>query len=122
MHNYGPVFSSPAPGFVMGVGSVGKTLAPYEEGNTYMSTDAGLTWSMVHEGAYQYEFGDSGSVIGIVDDENPTGSIMYSMYVGRKRYVFAPCRSLCVRVCDLTETPCSIGTRTMLGSDFVPRA
>ncbi|KAG1766232.1 hypothetical protein EV702DRAFT_1257163 [Suillus placidus] len=63
---------------------VGKMLAPYEEGNAYMSTDAGLTWSMVHEGAYQYEFGDSGSVIIIVDDENPTGSIMYSMDMGRK--------------------------------------
>ncbi|KAG1738539.1 hypothetical protein EDB19DRAFT_1714235 [Suillus lakei] len=83
MHNYGPVFSSPAPGFVMGVGSVGQALAPYEEGNTYMSTDAGLTWKMVHEGAFQYEFGDSGSVIVIVDDEQPTDSIMYSTDMGQ---------------------------------------
>ncbi|KAG0704558.1 hypothetical protein DFH29DRAFT_910863 [Suillus ampliporus] len=83
MHNYGSVFSSPAPGFVMGVGSVGKTLAPYEHCNTYMSTDAGLTWSMVHEGTYQYEFGDSGSVIVIVNDEEPTDSIMYSTDMGQ---------------------------------------
>ncbi|KAG1747763.1 uncharacterized protein EDB91DRAFT_1245255 [Suillus paluster] len=83
MHNYGPVFSSPAPGFVMGVGSVGKTLAPYEECNTYLSTDAGLTWSRAHEGAYQYEFGDSGSIIVIVNNEQPTDSIMYSTDMGQ---------------------------------------
>ncbi|KAG1874291.1 hypothetical protein F4604DRAFT_1763753 [Suillus subluteus] len=83
MHNYGPVFSSPAPGFVMGVGSVGKALAPYEESNTYMSTNAGLTWSMVREGACQYEFGDSGSIIVIVDDEQPTSWIMYSTDMGK---------------------------------------
>ncbi|KAG2364310.1 vacuolar protein sorting/targeting protein 10 [Suillus spraguei] len=83
MHNYGPIFSSPAPGFVMGVGSVGKVLAPYAESNTYMSTDAGLTWSMVHEGPFQYEFGDSGSVIVVVDDEQPTDSILYSTDMGQ---------------------------------------
>ncbi|KAG2141838.1 hypothetical protein DEU56DRAFT_267583 [Suillus clintonianus] len=88
MHNYGPIFSSPAPGFVMGVGSVGKALAPYEEGNTYLSTDAGLTWTMAHEGAYQYEFGDSGSVIVIVDDEQPTDSIMYSTDMGQNWNTF----------------------------------
>jgi hypothetical protein len=82
----------------MGVGSVGKALAPYEECNTYMSTDAGLTWSMVHEGAYQYEFGDSGSVIVIVDDEKPTDSIMYSTDMGRTWYVFTSCRLLCAQV------------------------
>jgi photosystem II stability/assembly factor-like uncharacterized protein len=83
MHNYGPVFSSPAPGFVMGVGSVGKVLAPYEESNTYMSTDAGLTWTMVRQGSCQYEFGDSGSVIVIVDDDRPTDSIIYSTDMGK---------------------------------------
>ncbi|KAG2031911.1 vacuolar protein sorting/targeting protein 10 [Suillus americanus] len=81
--HYGPVFSSPAPGFVMGVGSVGTALAPYEESNTYMSTDAGLTWKMLHEGPYQFEFGDSGSVIVIVDDQQPTNSILYSTDMGR---------------------------------------
>ncbi|EEB95248.1 hypothetical protein MPER_05812, partial [Moniliophthora perniciosa FA553] len=30
-HNFGRIFSSPAPGIVMGVGSVGDTLLPYED-------------------------------------------------------------------------------------------
>ncbi|KAG1816486.1 uncharacterized protein BJ212DRAFT_1355044 [Suillus subaureus] len=73
-HNYGPIFSSPAPGYVMGVGSVGMTLAPYEESNTYISTDAGLTWKMLRKGPYKFEFGNFGSVIVIVDDQQPTDS------------------------------------------------
>ncbi|KAF9236099.1 hypothetical protein BU15DRAFT_77300 [Melanogaster broomeanus] len=60
-HNFGRIFSSPAPGLVMGVGSIGKQLAPYEECDTFLSTDAGLTWNMVHTNAHLYEFGDSGS-------------------------------------------------------------
>jgi hypothetical protein len=32
-HNYGRVFSSTAPGYVMAVGSVGDTLAPYGKQN-----------------------------------------------------------------------------------------
>ncbi|KAG1845862.1 hypothetical protein DFJ58DRAFT_730700 [Suillus subalutaceus] len=83
MHDYGPVFSSPAPGFVMGVGSIGTTLASYEESNTYISTDAGLTWKMVREGPYQFEFGNSGSIIVIVDDQQPTDSILYSTDMGQ---------------------------------------
>ncbi|OAX34393.1 Oligoxyloglucan reducing end-specific cellobiohydrolase, partial [Rhizopogon vinicolor AM-OR11-026] len=82
-HNYGRIFSSPAPGFVMGVGSVGNTLAPYDEGNTYMSTDAGLTWTVAHDGAYLYEFGDSGSVIVVVDNEQATDTILYSTDMGQ---------------------------------------
>jgi hypothetical protein len=100
-HNYGRIFSSPAPGFVMGVGSVGSTLAPYEDSNTYMSTDAGLTWTMVREGAHLYEFGDSGSVIVIVDNEQVTDSILYSTDMGQTWYV--PMTR--VHFCDSTETP-----------------
>lgn len=85
-HNYGRIFSSPAPGFVIGVGSVGDSLAPYDESNTYMSTDAGLTWTLVHEGPYLYEFGDSGSVIVVVDDEQVTDTILYSTDMGQSWY------------------------------------
>jgi len=73
----------------MGVGSVGSTLAPYDESNTYMSTDAGLTWTMVHEGPYLYEFGDSGSIIVVVDDEQVTDTILYSTDMGQTWYVLA---------------------------------
>ncbi|EDR01591.1 uncharacterized protein LACBIDRAFT_310629 [Laccaria bicolor S238N-H82] len=45
-HNYGRIFSSPAPGFAMGAGSIGESFLPYEESETIISTDAGVTWQM----------------------------------------------------------------------------
>lgn len=77
-HNYGTVFSSTAPGYVMGVGSVGDHLLDYEDCDTFLSTDAGLTWRMVQAGAHKYEFGDQGSILVIADDEESTDHVHYS--------------------------------------------
>lgn len=82
-HNFGKVFSSTAPGLVMGVGSVARFLKPYEECDTFFSSDAGLTWRMVAEGARKYEFGDLGAILVMVDDEEPTDEIWYSMNFGK---------------------------------------
>lgn len=86
-HNFGPIFSSTAPGLVMGIGSIGKQLSPYEECDTFLSTDAGLTWRMVRRQAHMYEFGDSGSVIVAVDDEEMTDIVNYSTDFGLTWYV-----------------------------------
>ena len=82
-HNFGRVFSSPAPGIVMGVGSIGNYLKPYEESETFLSTDGGITWKMVHQGAHKYEFGDQGSVLVTVNDEEGVNTINYSTDFGR---------------------------------------
>ncbi|KAK4055938.1 vacuolar protein sorting/targeting protein PEP1 [Microbotryomycetes sp. JL221] len=82
-HNYGKVFSSTAPGLVMGVGSIGSRLLPYDECDTFLSIDAGLTWSMVEDGAHKYEFGDQGSVIVMVEDEEATDELKYSFDFGK---------------------------------------
>lgn len=88
LHNYGRVFSSSAPGLVMGVGSIGEYLKPYDECDTFLSTDAGLTWSMVADGAHKYEFGDQGSILVMVDDEEPTDKMLYSFDYGKKWHKF----------------------------------
>ncbi|OCH85342.1 Oligoxyloglucan reducing end-specific cellobiohydrolase [Obba rivulosa] len=82
-HNFGRVFSSPAPGLVMGVGSIGAYLASYEESETFLSTDAGVTWQSARPDAHKYEFGDSGSVIVVVNDEEGVDSVEYSTDFGR---------------------------------------
>ncbi|KAF6760894.1 vacuolar protein sorting/targeting protein 10 [Ephemerocybe angulata] len=82
-HNFGRIFSSPAPGFVMGVGSVGKSLSTYDDGDTFLSTDAGISWRRVTKGAHKYEFGDQGSILIIVDDEQMTSSVRYSLDLGK---------------------------------------
>jgi photosystem II stability/assembly factor-like uncharacterized protein len=83
LHNIGRVFSSTAPGFVMGVGSIGDRLMPYEECDTFLSTDAGRTWTMVSQDAHKYEFGDQGSILVIVDDEDSTDHVSYSFNQGK---------------------------------------
>jgi len=85
-HNFGRIFSSPAPGFVMGVGNVGENLLEYEHCDTFLSTDAGLSWKMVRKGAHKYEFGDLGSILVIVDDEESTNDILYSLDLGKSWY------------------------------------
>ncbi|EGN96883.1 hypothetical protein SERLA73DRAFT_170248 [Serpula lacrymans var. lacrymans S7.3] len=89
-HNYGRIFSSPAPGLVMGVGSIGPYLLPYEECDTFLSIDAGLSWNMIRRDAHKYEFGDQGSIIVAVNDEESTNSVKYSTDMGKnwKTYDF----------------------------------
>lgn len=87
-HNFGRIFSSPAPGFVMGVGSIGANLKPYEDCDTFLSDDAGLTWKMVRTDAHKYEFGDSGSILVVVNDEERTKEVRYSTNMGKDWKVY----------------------------------
>ncbi|ORZ10539.1 hypothetical protein BCR42DRAFT_469972 [Absidia repens] len=78
-HNIGQVFSSnTAIGVIMGVGNYGNQLLEYDECDTYLSTDGGLNWKMVREGAHKYEFGDMGSLLVMVDDEKETDHVWWS--------------------------------------------
>ncbi|KAK5654968.1 hypothetical protein OQA88_6726 [Cercophora sp. LCS_1] len=61
--NLGRVFSSPAPGLVMGNGNTGDYLGDYKDANLYVSDDAGKTWTKALEGPHKYEFGDQGSIL-----------------------------------------------------------
>ncbi|KAH9989911.1 Oligoxyloglucan reducing end-specific cellobiohydrolase [Russula compacta] len=82
-HNFGRIFSSPAPGFVMGVGSIGPMLRPYEDSDTFLSIDAGVTWTMVRREAHKYEFGDQGGIIVAVNDEETVDFVSYSTDLGK---------------------------------------
>ncbi|KAF8075280.1 vacuolar protein sorting/targeting protein 10 [Lyophyllum atratum] len=82
-HNFGRIFSSPAPGFAMGVGSIGEALLPYQESDTFLSTDAGVTWTMIRPDAHKYEFGDQGSILVVINDEEGTDKVRYSLDLGK---------------------------------------
>jgi hypothetical protein len=81
--NGGRVFSSAAPGLVMGVGNTGGSLEAYEDGDLYISDDAGLTWQLAIKEAHKYEFGGAGSIIVAVYDEGYTSKIKYSTDHGK---------------------------------------
>ena len=71
--NVGPVFSAEgAPGLAAGVGSVGDYLAPYEEGDTYLTSDGGRTWQKIRAGPHLHEFADWGAIVVVVNDKDPT--------------------------------------------------
>lgn len=82
-HNAGRIFSSTTPGILMGVGSVGSELLPYADCDLYISEDAGVTWRMSKKDAHKYEWGDQGSVLVAVYDEDTTDEIYYSFNRGR---------------------------------------
>lgn len=82
--NTGRVFSSPAPGILMGVGNTGGGLKSFSEGNLYVSDDAGVTWRLARKGPHQYEFGDQGAVVmAISDNGGKTDEIAYSINHGK---------------------------------------
>ncbi|KAJ6624911.1 Oligoxyloglucan reducing end-specific cellobiohydrolase [Mycena sp. CBHHK59/15] len=111
-HNFGRIFSSPAPGFVMAVGSIGNSLLPYEESDTFLSTDGGLSWSMVRMDAHKYEFGDSGSILVVVNDEEGVSDVRYSLDLGKtwKSYNFG----VKLRARALTTIPDSTSQKFVL--------
>ncbi|KAJ5808952.1 vacuolar protein sorting/targeting protein PEP1 [Penicillium riverlandense] len=76
------IFSSPAPGLVMGVGNTGKHLKKYDDGDTFVSDDGGLTWLKALEGPHLYAFGDQGGVIIAIPDEK-TDKVQFSINHGK---------------------------------------
>jgi photosystem II stability/assembly factor-like uncharacterized protein len=72
-------FSSPtAVGLMVGVGNVGEYLGLYNEGNTFLTQDGGITWKQIQKGAYLWEYGDQGSLIVLVERNTPTSKVLYS--------------------------------------------
>ena len=80
--NVGRVFSSPAPGLVMGIGNTGDQLGIYEEGDLFVSDDAGLTWFPALAESHKYEFGDQGTVLLAITDRVPATKLSYSLNHG----------------------------------------
>ncbi|KAJ7034780.1 hypothetical protein C8F04DRAFT_1038299 [Mycena alexandri] len=70
--------SSSIVGVIMAVGNVGESLLPYEQSDTFLSRDAGLTWEEVHKDAHLWKFGDSGSILIMANDEEPTNRVLFS--------------------------------------------
>ncbi|KAF8989404.1 hypothetical protein BDZ89DRAFT_974711, partial [Hymenopellis radicata] len=65
---------------LMAVGNVGTSLAPYTQSDSFLSRDAGLTREEVHKDAHLLicsEFDDSGSILIMANDEEPTDHVLF---------------------------------------------
>jgi photosystem II stability/assembly factor-like uncharacterized protein len=72
-------FSSPsAIGVMIGVGNVGDHLGLYNEGDTFLTTDGGITWKQVQKGTYLCEYGDQGGIIVLVAKNTATNKLIYT--------------------------------------------
>ncbi|KAJ5260505.1 Vacuolar protein sorting/targeting protein 10 [Penicillium angulare] len=80
----GRMFSSPAPGLVMGVGNTGDHLKDYSDAHLYVSDDAGLNWRHALKGPHRFEFGDQGGIIVAVKDGEKTKKVEYSIDHGKE--------------------------------------
>lgn len=96
--------SSSAIGFLIGVGNVGETLETYEKSSTFLSTDGGLSWKEVAKGNYQWEYGDQGTILVLVDAVNETDEIIYSIDEGKSwlKFKFSEKK---ISVLDLATIP-----------------
>lgn len=93
----------------IGVGNVGKALDEYAKSNTFLTRNGGFSWTEILHGPHQYDFGDHGSIILLVkDDERPTDRVIYSLDHGKTftEFVFSTEK---VIVKDIMTKPGGIG-------------
>ncbi|KAJ3337444.1 vacuolar protein sorting/targeting protein PEP1 [Gonapodya sp. JEL0774] len=105
--------STSAVGLMLAVGNVGPHLTKYNDGNTFLTRDAGKTWVEVHKDAHMYKFGDHGAIIILVNDEEPTDRVVLSI-AGRCEYVFVDKGSQKVRVTNILSEPDSTSQQFVL--------
>lgn len=109
------MFSTPSmPGMAIGVGNVGEKLGEYKEGGTFLTRDGGHSWKEILHGAHQYDFGDHGSIILLIkDDEVPTDHVIYSMDHGQtfQQYEFSKDKFV---IQDIVAKPNGIGKSFLL--------
>ena len=105
---------------LMAVGNVGESLDPYDQSGTFLSRDAGFTWQEVHKDAHLWEFGDSGSILVMANDEGPTDKIQFSTDEGLhwREYKFT---NEAMRVKAIVTVPSDTSRRFIL-MGYYPRS
>ncbi|KAJ4295684.1 vacuolar protein sorting/targeting protein PEP1 [Collariella sp. IMI 366227] len=85
--NHANTYSSQgAIGLMFAWGNVGNSLGPKEDADTFMTTDAGITWKRVKQGQWSWAIGDQGAVIVLSQTAGTkkTKSVSYSLDQGAK--------------------------------------
>lgn len=102
---------------MLAVGNVGTSLAPYAEGDTFFSRDAGFTWEEVRKGPHVWEWGDSGSILVMVNDKEPTDHVLFSTNEGKewREYQFSDEK---VRVRSIVTVPSDTSRRFLLMGSY----
>lgn len=75
--------SESAVALIIGLGNTGEELGEIRNASTYLSSDAGITWQEVAPFPAQWEIGDSGALLVLVDTSQPTKELRYSSDFGK---------------------------------------
>ena len=96
--------SASAIGLMLGTGNVGEYLTSRNEADTFMTSDAGVTWKSVKKGMFMWEFLDQGSIVVIVKQNSATNVLHYSLDEGAswQDYTFSDHESI---IDDITTVP-----------------
>lgn len=70
--------SAGAVGLMFAWGNIGPQLGPKEEADTYMTTDAGISWKPVKKGRWLWQYGDQGSIIVLLPVDQKTKTVSYT--------------------------------------------
>lgn len=99
-------------GLLVGIGNVGEFLTSKSEANTYITNDGGISWKEIRKGSYMWEYGDQGSVIVIVEEDNPTDTVFYTLDEGQSwlEYKFGEK----MHVTDITTIPSDTSRKFLL--------
>ncbi|THU81963.1 Oligoxyloglucan reducing end-specific cellobiohydrolase [Dendrothele bispora CBS 962.96] len=115
----GKSFSKPSVvGSIVGVGNVGENLAQdYTASRTFISRDAGFSWEEIHKKSHFWEFGDSGSILVMVNDKEATNHVIFSKNQGLtwEEYQFAD-KEMFVK--DIITEPSGKSRRFIVLGDF----
>ncbi|CCG23030.1 Pep1 protein [Candida orthopsilosis Co 90-125] len=108
--------SGSAIGFLIGVGNVGEYLSDIASASTFLSTDGGVTWREVKKGVYQWEYGDQGTILVLVDGVGETDKFFYSLDEGKNwnEYKFA---DKPVKILDLATVPTDTSRKFIIFAD-----
>ena len=91
---------------------MGEHLTSKSDGNTYLTRDGGITWNEIRKGSYMWEYGDQGSIITIVDEDDPTDTLYYTLDEGEtwNEYKFGDK----MHVRDITTIPSDTSRKFLL--------
>jgi hypothetical protein len=75
---------------MLAVGNVGESLVAYPDSDTFLTRNGGFSWEEVHKDAHMWEYGDQGSILLLVNDEDVTDRVTYTLDEGLTwtEYVF----------------------------------
>ncbi|ODV59975.1 type I sorting receptor [Ascoidea rubescens DSM 1968] len=109
--------SGSAVGMMVAVGNVGKTLEAIENCSTFMTRDGGITWKEIHEGVYSWEYGDQGSIIILVKDNEVDNKFIYSLDEGERWFEYEFSEEN-VKIIDIATIPSDTSRKFILICDI----